>query len=198
MNHSPTIELARRRSARRSALSIGEQPSGTGYAAQQRLKSSKYSEVRLVQCDFCEGMLVLYGCVSSFYLKQLAQEAVRSLSGIKQHPQLYRSGVSRSGSASKQSRLRTVITNGSERRDGLGIQMRVRGRYRLLWILGDEPVSLRAKLGKASAESHLNRNKLVKGVNVGIWIDHEYALAVLARSCPSIAEKGTVLCLRVG
>ncbi len=50
--------------------------------SQQRIKSSKYSAVRSIQCEVREGILYLSGQVSSYYLKQLAQEAVRSIEGV--------------------------------------------------------------------------------------------------------------------
>ena len=49
--------------------------------AQSRLRKSGYPELRLVSCDFHEGVLTLRGRVSSFYLKQLAQELIRRLNG---------------------------------------------------------------------------------------------------------------------
>ena len=49
--------------------------------AQSRLYKSGYPELRLVSCDFHEGALTLRGRVSSFYLKQLAQELIRPLDG---------------------------------------------------------------------------------------------------------------------
>jgi hypothetical protein len=53
------------------------------YIAKRRVESSQFSEVRRVQCEVEAGVLVLRGKVSSFYLKQLAQEAVRSIEGIQ-------------------------------------------------------------------------------------------------------------------
>lgn len=49
----------------------------------QQIKNSKYSEVQRVQCEVREGTLFLSGQVSSYYLKQLVQEAVRSVEGIE-------------------------------------------------------------------------------------------------------------------
>jgi len=42
--------------------------------AHSRLRNSGYQELRLVSCDFHEGVLTLRGQVSSFFLKQVAQE----------------------------------------------------------------------------------------------------------------------------
>jgi osmotically-inducible protein OsmY len=51
--------------------------------AQQRVSSSNYAEVRCIQCDVRNEVLYLRGQVSSFYLKQMTQEAVRSMEGIE-------------------------------------------------------------------------------------------------------------------
>ena len=39
---------------------------------------------RWIQCRFSKGGLYLTGTVPSFYLKQLAQEAIRQLDGVRQ------------------------------------------------------------------------------------------------------------------
>ena len=52
--------------------------------AQSRLCKSGYHELHLVSCDFHEGVLTLRGRVSSFYLKQLAQELIRRLDGARE------------------------------------------------------------------------------------------------------------------
>lgn len=51
--------------------------------SQQLIKNSKYSEVRSVQCEVHEGLLFLRGQVSSYHLKQLAQEVVSQVEGIE-------------------------------------------------------------------------------------------------------------------
>ncbi|MDZ7617896.1 MAG: BON domain-containing protein [Patescibacteria group bacterium] len=47
--------------------------------AQLALKSSPFYELRELQVEPGHGSLVISGSVSSFYYKQLAQEAVRSV-----------------------------------------------------------------------------------------------------------------------
>jgi hypothetical protein len=47
--------------------------------AQAALRSSPVYELRDLQVEPCDGALKVSGCVSSFYHKQLAQEAVRSV-----------------------------------------------------------------------------------------------------------------------
>jgi len=41
-------------------------------------------DVNRVSCEYQDGLLVLRGTVSSFYQKQIAQEAVRNLDGVRQ------------------------------------------------------------------------------------------------------------------
>lgn len=58
--------------------------SGLAAAAQDCLESSSYRDVRLLSCECHDGVLVLRGQVSSYHQKQLAQEAVRRLPGIRE------------------------------------------------------------------------------------------------------------------
>ena len=51
-------------------------------AAMEALSSSKYVPLRKLRCRVFEGVVEISGCVSSFYLKQLAQAAVMQLNGI--------------------------------------------------------------------------------------------------------------------
>ncbi len=44
--------------------------------AEQGLRRSSYSALKYVSCDYREGVLVLRGCLPSYYLKQIAQEVV--------------------------------------------------------------------------------------------------------------------------
>ena len=53
-------------------------------AARARVASSTYRGVRSVSCECHNGVLVLRGWVSSFHQKQMAQEAVRNLPGIRE------------------------------------------------------------------------------------------------------------------
>ncbi|MGA9210522.1 MAG: BON domain-containing protein [Terriglobales bacterium] len=50
--------------------------------AQSRLRKSGYHELHVVSCEFHEGVLTLRGRVSSFYLKQVAQELIRRLDAV--------------------------------------------------------------------------------------------------------------------
>ena len=51
-------------------------------AAEAQLLKSRYGELRRISCEFCEGILTLRGRVSTYYLKQIAQELTRRLQGV--------------------------------------------------------------------------------------------------------------------
>ena len=51
--------------------------------ADKRLQQSLYPEMRRVLCNFRHGILTLYGIVYSFHVRQIAQELVQGLEGIK-------------------------------------------------------------------------------------------------------------------
>ena len=53
-------------------------------AAKDRLRSNPHWPVRRVSCECDEGRLFLRGRLSSFYHKQLAQEAVSDVDGVTQ------------------------------------------------------------------------------------------------------------------
>ena len=46
------------------------------------LRQSAYAELRELSCDFNGGVLTLRGCVPTYYLKQVAQEAVADVPGV--------------------------------------------------------------------------------------------------------------------
>ena len=56
----------------------------TALAALEALANSSVSELRFLRVDESENMLQLTGSVRSFYHKQLAQEAVRTVAGSMQ------------------------------------------------------------------------------------------------------------------
>ena len=51
-------------------------------AARVLLQRSPYVPLRSIRCEICEGALVLRGQVGSFYVKQLAQETVRTVANV--------------------------------------------------------------------------------------------------------------------
>lgn len=55
---------------------------GVDLRAATALRHSAYSELSLVSCDFEAGVLTLRGQVSSYYLKQMAQNLVWKLEGV--------------------------------------------------------------------------------------------------------------------
>jgi osmotically-inducible protein OsmY len=56
--------------------------SGVAENAERRLKSSPHAALRSITCEVEDDALVLRGRVMSFYLKQLAQETVRTIDGV--------------------------------------------------------------------------------------------------------------------
>jgi osmotically-inducible protein OsmY len=50
----------------------------------EQLRRSAYAPVRRVSCLFDEGVLVLFGQLQTYFHKQLAQEAVANLDGVRQ------------------------------------------------------------------------------------------------------------------
>ncbi len=52
--------------------------------ARQRMLGSPYRAVHDVECEYDEGIMTLRGRVSSYFLKQMAQEAVGKLPGVEE------------------------------------------------------------------------------------------------------------------
>lgn len=53
-------------------------------AAERRLRQSPYIELRCISCSVREGVLTLFGSVPSYYLKQMAQNVVGRLPGVRE------------------------------------------------------------------------------------------------------------------
>lgn len=53
-------------------------------AATECLQNSPYQPVKKVLCECSHGILILRGNVSTFYQKQVAQEAVARVNGVTQ------------------------------------------------------------------------------------------------------------------
>jgi osmotically-inducible protein OsmY len=51
--------------------------------AQRRLRGSSSYAMRSVVCEYRDGMLVLKGQLPSYYHKQVAQELVQQIQGVK-------------------------------------------------------------------------------------------------------------------
>lgn len=54
-----------------------------GRTAEDRLRSSGYLSLREVLCVASDGAIYLHGCVSSNYLKQIAQEIAAGVDGVR-------------------------------------------------------------------------------------------------------------------
>jgi osmotically-inducible protein OsmY len=50
--------------------------------AGKRLRDGQYRALAEVTCEFHEGVLILRGRVTSFFLKQIAQTVVRNVEGV--------------------------------------------------------------------------------------------------------------------
>lgn len=51
--------------------------------AERCLRSKPYPALRNISCEYLNGVLVLRGCVETYYLKQVAQAAVARLEGVE-------------------------------------------------------------------------------------------------------------------
>ena len=51
--------------------------------AEKRLQQSLYPELRSILCSSRRGILTLYGVVPTFHVRQIAQELVQGLEGVK-------------------------------------------------------------------------------------------------------------------
>jgi hypothetical protein len=58
-------------------------PPGLRELAEGRLRDNPYLALRNVSCECRCGVLVLRGCLPSYHLKQVAQEAVARLDGVQ-------------------------------------------------------------------------------------------------------------------
>jgi len=54
-----------------------------GDLAECCLRRNSYLALSRLSCEFCAGCLVLRGCVSTYYLRQLAEEAVTGVLGVQ-------------------------------------------------------------------------------------------------------------------
>ncbi len=50
--------------------------------AERGLRRNPYLALKNISCDVLDGVLVLRGCLPSYYLKQIAQEVVAHLEGV--------------------------------------------------------------------------------------------------------------------
>jgi len=59
-------------------------PDSPNLAARHLLSSSGYSLLRRLQCRVSDGVVTIWGTVPSFFLKQMAQEAVMKLAQVRE------------------------------------------------------------------------------------------------------------------
>ncbi len=57
---------------------------GVGELAEVRLRSNSYLALKNVSCEYDGGRLILRGCLPTYYLKQIAQEVVSGVDGVKE------------------------------------------------------------------------------------------------------------------
>ena len=58
-------------------------PCAPADVAERCLRGHPYLALKNVSCDWLGGVMVLRGCLPSYYLKQVAQEAVAALEGVE-------------------------------------------------------------------------------------------------------------------
>jgi osmotically-inducible protein OsmY len=72
------------RTAAATFLRSADQPARIGELAENRLRGNAYLALRHVACEGHDGVVVLRGCVPTYYLKQVAQEVVAQTDGVRQ------------------------------------------------------------------------------------------------------------------
>jgi hypothetical protein len=58
-------------------------PPGAAEVAEARLRGNPYLALRNVVCTYRHGVLTLYGCLPTYYLKQVALAAVAQVAGVE-------------------------------------------------------------------------------------------------------------------
>jgi osmotically-inducible protein OsmY len=67
-----------------SLLHLSSSPANTvDDLAERRLRGSSFLALRNVCCEYHEGVLTLRGCLPTYYLKQIAQEVVAEVEGVR-------------------------------------------------------------------------------------------------------------------
>lgn len=57
--------------------------SGIEESVECRLRGSPYLALRNVGCAYSDGLLTLRGCLPTYYLKQMAQEVIVGVEGVR-------------------------------------------------------------------------------------------------------------------
>jgi len=71
------------RTSQNTALSDRPHVSAIQFAAENRLRTSSYLELHNLRCLYRGGALILTGCVSRYYLWQVALSLVQELEGVE-------------------------------------------------------------------------------------------------------------------
>jgi osmotically-inducible protein OsmY len=50
--------------------------------AESELRRNAYVALKNISCEYRDGVLTLHGCLPTYYMKQLAQEAVARVEGV--------------------------------------------------------------------------------------------------------------------
>lgn len=67
----------------RSESIVSEAPTANKCHVREALRESPHGGLCWVKCELKEGMTILHGQVSSFYLKQMAQELAKKVDGVE-------------------------------------------------------------------------------------------------------------------
>jgi osmotically-inducible protein OsmY len=51
--------------------------------AENELRRNAYVALKNISCEYHDGVLVLNGCLPTYYLKQVAQEAIARVDGVQ-------------------------------------------------------------------------------------------------------------------
>jgi len=66
-----------------TSLAITDQQPGLGERAEARLRSNSYLALKNISCEARGRLLILRGCLPSYYLKQVAQAVVAQIDGVE-------------------------------------------------------------------------------------------------------------------
>ena len=66
-----------------TSLAITDQQPGLGGRAEARLRSNSYLALKNISCEARGRLLILRGCLPSYYLKQVAQAVVAQIDGVE-------------------------------------------------------------------------------------------------------------------
>jgi osmotically-inducible protein OsmY len=65
------------------ARPTGFRPADVTERAESELRRNAYFALKNIACEYREGVLTLTGCLPTYYLKQVAQEAISRIDGVE-------------------------------------------------------------------------------------------------------------------